>query len=982
YPKENEYIKFVLKHGGSANAFASRDTTVYLLEIIESALAGGLDRLAHLFIEPTLSQDAIDREIYSLEAEFWMHQCQNPFRISELISHLIGKDHPMGLFKWGNMETLIKRPRAAWIDVRNELLSFFNRYYSASNMSLCVMSNRPLDQVEQLVRTSFGAIKRLKEDHPITYQIQPKTPHLVPKPAFYKLYKAALVGKDAGILFQWVLPPQKTFYKEKAIEYLNYVIGHESSGGLYDYLHKRGWAVRLMAGPDRDEFRDNSFCTMFQIEIKLTDEGVRYLADLTGAVHQFLHMIRKAGPQRRLWDELQQMNETNFCFQSPTEPVEYVQEVAVAMQYFPLEHYLCGPILFMRYDAEHIQSLMNLLTPDKCNILLLSSEFAKETAAFNQREPSMGILYKIEDYPDSWRRLWSDDSEFQNEFRFPEQNPFAATDFSVEVDRLNKGVPRLIRNTSRTRLWYLSDSRYFLPKCFVNIRFLSNLSETMQSQTCTELMLRVLTQLLAEINSYAEVASLEVDVALEFKFSGFNATLPSLVKIVMKTLCEFDCSDTVFETVKITMMRDQLNSTRQNKLYADDILSAVLYNNFAPLSEKYRCLERLTKDDVVQRAHELCGAPLEAYVHGNIDWSKVLMLFIDIESILEKRISETLPGEYNKGPKNYGPPAINGDTYVRALSTNPVEKCSRIVNFYMYPITKELDDVIVQLLVMLMRQEVIQHLRTSWKLGYDPECSMKYYDHSIGFTVSISPMADRHTLSYIDDKFDEFVEKMFRQFTCVDRAEFEAAKDVLVKVKPRPTDPLTGHQQQRYWGQIAHKIVEFSPIGTPCTMLNASQLSCETFRLCVSRMISSRVKLSVQVVAYGKAALEECIGGDVIWQQYDSKPNKDLPEFDDMPRVKRLLIPKNAGMKKYLIGDFDKLFPRPSVQMRERAGSRYCGVNRTVPGLRRRAQRADKLQGNSLEKTRIDAYVLRFRTQSEGGLSLFLRKGFNTAPGN
>ncbi|XP_022701576.1 nardilysin-like [Varroa jacobsoni] len=922
YPKEDEYLRFIFNHGGSANAFAARETTLFQLEIIESALPEGLDRLANLFIEPKFNKEAIEREINALESEFQLRKSSDAFRLVELLSHLVGKDHPMGLFRWGNTHTLVTKPCERNVDVSNALRSFFKRHYLPDRMSLCVQSIRTLDQLEKLVEERFSKIPRssssdFSKSGPARIPVVRRAP-FSQNPNFYKLHKVIPLQKELCVSFFWVLPPQKKFYKEKAIEYLTYIIGHECKDGLYDNLKKEGWALKLSAGVERDGFKDCSFCTIFSVEILLTPDGAQNVQGVTQYVHQFLHLVRKTCPQKQLWDELSAMGQAHFRFLSSVEPLEYVQDISLAMHNFTEQHYLCGSYLFLNYDPEHIQSLSELLTPEKCSIMLVHHAFGDEASSF-QREPWMGVRYNVENYPSDWIRLWVDNPEFQKRFCFPGKNPLLVTNFAiVESDPSGRTIPQELETTARGRLWYLRGNQYFLPKCFVYVNFKCKPAASLENLVGAEVLTQLLSYRLTEISSYTELAALDVHLSLELTFKGFSQALLQLVRIVMDQFAELDCSDEVFETIRFGLAKDCYNSVLQHKCYAESIMATILQYGFCPLADKYKVLKAITRQEAMRQVREICNADIEAYMHGNITPAEARELFSYIESKLKPHQCEfLLAGSGNNPNKEYSLKRfanITQEILVRVLGVNTEEKCSRIMNYYVGGTrAAPTDELILQLLIIMIKADCILILRTSWQLGYDPACDAKCHNGMLGFVLSISPMADKFTLSYIDQKLDEFIGLMVFKFERLDRGEFEMAKDVLVKLRLSQCDSLAEGEEQKYWSQIQTQQYVFDAEQQQREARAIREIPYDLFRCWATRFLScistQRPKVSVQVVGYGKAALEECVGGEQIWKEYNEKPNKDVPNMDDdIPEV-RVLMPKDAGNKRY-VPDLNKLFHR------------------------------------------------------------------------
>ena len=65
------------------------------------------------------------------------------WRLYQLEKHLSDPTHPYHKFSTGSLETLWETPRRLGIDVRQGLLDFHAKYYSANLMALAVLGRGP-----------------------------------------------------------------------------------------------------------------------------------------------------------------------------------------------------------------------------------------------------------------------------------------------------------------------------------------------------------------------------------------------------------------------------------------------------------------------------------------------------------------------------------------------------------------------------------------------------------------------------------------------------------------------------------------------------------------------------------------------------------------------------------------------------------------------------------------------------------------------
>jgi secreted Zn-dependent insulinase-like peptidase len=70
YPDENAFANHISAHGGYSNAYTELEYTNYQFRVDYKGLFEALDMFSWLLKEPLLKEDALQREIESIESEF------------------------------------------------------------------------------------------------------------------------------------------------------------------------------------------------------------------------------------------------------------------------------------------------------------------------------------------------------------------------------------------------------------------------------------------------------------------------------------------------------------------------------------------------------------------------------------------------------------------------------------------------------------------------------------------------------------------------------------------------------------------------------------------------------------------------------------------------------------------------------------------------------------------------------------------------
>ena len=78
YPAPDEYMSYLAKNGGFANAFVVSEATTYFFSIPSLSLSGALDRFSRFFIDPLFNENFVQRELNAVNAEYSI-QLNNDF---------------------------------------------------------------------------------------------------------------------------------------------------------------------------------------------------------------------------------------------------------------------------------------------------------------------------------------------------------------------------------------------------------------------------------------------------------------------------------------------------------------------------------------------------------------------------------------------------------------------------------------------------------------------------------------------------------------------------------------------------------------------------------------------------------------------------------------------------------------------------------------------------------------------------------------
>ena len=153
YPDESHYAKFLMKNGGSKNAATGEDYTYYFFDVKNEKFGEALDIFSQFFKKPQFTESATDREMNAVDNEFKKNLSNEARRVLQIEKSILAANgSKRKRFATGNLESL-KVP-----GIRDHLLKYYSERYSSNLMSLCLVGNQPLNELEKFARENFTDI--------------------------------------------------------------------------------------------------------------------------------------------------------------------------------------------------------------------------------------------------------------------------------------------------------------------------------------------------------------------------------------------------------------------------------------------------------------------------------------------------------------------------------------------------------------------------------------------------------------------------------------------------------------------------------------------------------------------------------------------------------------------------------------------------------------------------------------------------------
>ncbi|CAH1155362.1 unnamed protein product [Phaedon cochleariae] len=799
FPAENDFDSFIKKGGGSDNASTDSETTCFYFECLEKHLHEALDKFAQFFIAPLMKKGAMTREREAIESEFQMALPSDWSRKEQLLCSFSKKDSPVNSFAWGNLITLKEN-----IDddkLYEGVHEFRKRHYSAHRMTLAIQARLPTETLQKYVVECFSKVPN--NELPAN-DFTVFSNGLFETPEFNRLYYMKPTKDSCQVDLTWSLPPLREKYKSKPVQYVSFLMGDEGKGSLLSYLKKKMWAISTSIGNGEGGSEDNSMYTLYTVSIVLTEEGLKNISEVIGVVFSYINLMKRLGPQKRIFDELKSIGDTAFQFATEEPASDMVENLCEDMQFYPPEDYIAGSELYYEFDPQAIEMVVDNLRPRNMNVMILTKN-SPNGEKFDKVEKWFGTEYTDKDIPEEWLIKW-ENTEPYPDLAFPPPNPYLTSDFSLLPETVDHpDYPVKVTGTPLVEMWYRKDQKFKLPIAYYNFYLISPKSvESPASISMSDMFMNLLAFSIAEEAYPASSADLmysfnSYEKGIIIKVNGYNEKLPILVDLVANYLVTFDnhVTEGMFNAVKDKLLKSYHNRLLKPSAFAKDIRLNLLLNNYWKPTDRYLGLSNTTYGDMKNFIKDYTKSLyIKSLVQGNVSQEvacEVVNKFV--ETLKSNHLSE------EQYPLFRVAQVPIGEKCCRIEGFNKTDANSVIVNYYQSsPFSME-TSVIIDIIMMMIEEPLFDILRTKEQLGYHVFCSTRDTFGILGFTITVNTQATKYSTSHVDQRIEEFLRHTRSLLKKTSEAELEEIKEDLIKTK-QCTDIHLKEEVDRNWSEI------------------------------------------------------------------------------------------------------------------------------------------------------------------------------------
>lgn len=805
YPDANEYRKYINEFGGSNNAYTSSDLTNYFFDIQPSAYEGALDRFSQFFISPLFDEKYTQREKNAVHSEYLAKINSDSRRANQAFKTLFNPEHPSNHFSVGNLETLKDLPNQP---LREQLIKAYDEFYYASNMTLVMVANLPLEKMKSLAEVYFSPIRDKKHSSkPITNKPLSLITDNAKQLQFVKPIKDI-----QALTINFLIPSQIDQYKSKPTQYISYILGQESKNSLYSYLKEHGWITSLTAGLSTDYITQQSF----KITINLTQQGLLNIDTVANAVFFNLQQIKDRPINPSYIEQEKVLSQLAFDYHGYISPIDLSKTLASQLQKYPVEDVLNAFQISRSASALEIKDILNEINTSDMLIQVISKDhfpyhWGKEQSTWQEErwyQTPYNNLHLSQAFLDKALSPTT-----VSAIKPPRQNPYIPEDLSF-VDEFDD-VPKSIFQGKGIQFWHRADNRFNKPKStiYLSLNFADAASSVRQS-LLNKLWTRTLNISLGEETYLPYSANLNYSLydhmnGATLATSGYTDKQQEYLLWLVDQVITRDIEEKHFILSKNKLIKD-LSNAKLAQAYSSVLwsLSDLLIKDSYSIDQMLNSIESIHFDDLLCfREKAISNFSITGFSNGNKTHLSSHQLAAELADIYEDRLINltTTPLERH--------PLKPSGQYLHKITTTGDDKVVLYVlsGFSAQEKHDASDDKIKQrALFSLLKQAIgtnfFTKLRTEKQFGYivNTYSLTKVEVPALGFLVQ-SP---QYETEKIIEEIEAFIAEDLQRITQLTNDEFTKIKlAILNKLKQTPKE--LGEDNHLFWREITKGSEDF-----------------------------------------------------------------------------------------------------------------------------------------------------------------------------
>lgn len=569
YPAASAYADQVTASGGYHNAWTGTEHSNFYVEVPATEFSTMLDYFAALFHQPLFTQEWIDQERQSVEAEFRLHLKDDLRRLYDVQKTTGNPEHPFNRFSTGNARTLADKPGRR---IQRLLQGFFKRHYRAGNMALVLTGPQSLAELQQLAETYFASLPAGEPQQQL-----PDVPLYLPDQLGQHLYVRPLKAANR-LIITFPLPAIDADYCFKTTSFIAHLLGHEAPGSLCAWLKEKQWITELSAGGGMSgyNFKD------FTLNLQLTQAGRDNRTTIVQACFTYIRLVAREGLQEDLYRERQQIVMLAYHYPETSQPVDLAAQLAINMLHYAPAHWVSGDFRMDGLNLAFAHKILARMVPERCRITHIHPDVQTEQHSIWYEVP-----FAMQPLSPRERETYRQDLSGTN-FQLPEFNPFVPERLNPwPLEQPTQNWPQFYQMTANVQLWHLQEPRFREPKGHIYLHLsLPFANASARNYACSRIWCELALEHLSEHFYHAEVAGMHFNLypqqsGITLHLGGFSDQQPALLQELLRKLTDFRATATGFAAMRDNLWQNWQGMHRNNPVnYLFALLHEQLQHGF------------------------------------------------------------------------------------------------------------------------------------------------------------------------------------------------------------------------------------------------------------------------------------------------------------------------------------------------------------------------------------------------------------------
>jgi insulysin len=712
YPDEKYYSSFVNSHNGYCNAYTAGDHTNYYYTIDSNYLEKSLDIFSQFFISPLFDESCLSREMKAVHSEHEKNILDDNWRDFQIIKTICNQISPLSKFSTGNLDTLKLK------NIRDILIDFFNKYYSANIMKLVILySGKDFENIIIKTKEYFSQIK----DKNVSIKRNNIDCHLNTN----KYVKIIPVKDRDNVTLLFEINTNKNIKNNNLLNYVSYLIGHQGKNTLYDYLYKNG-LIDSMFSSEECALEN---CSIFGIKFKLNNHT--NIDDLVNAYFKYMLLLKDSLYDEKILDLLEEdrfINNQQFDNFEISEEGDFVSNISSNLinydesrKYVLKYNYLIGEFLTKDKIIEELGNIIeNLLDKSKFSLLDISKKYQENEVNF-KTEKYYNIKYLEEEL------VLNNNSKFKGLLSFPNKNKYIVKN-KEKINEETHEFPIKVGKHKFIDTYLKKDFIHNTTDCQIFIKVMKdNIYDSVSNKVkyifLSELYSLYFNDVLFDVNN----ANFNVGVSINksnyiITANGYYKKIVDIINIFLENFKKLT-DPKIHDNEKFMKVRDNLLKKFRNKKYDSpfkkifEYEDKLIYNKHIDDKDIEKEIEKINSYEDIIDINILNTNNILVYAEGNIK----------VETIND--LTDLLNEKFIFEDKNYDNIVnLDIDKITSSIKEEIINENSEetnnciLVNYFLSNIYKSknwMEDYANLLIFdLLISKEFFDSLRTKEQLGY------------------------------------------------------------------------------------------------------------------------------------------------------------------------------------------------------------------------------------------------------------------------